>query len=458
LLTFAVAASLPPVLSACAVAGTDRYERHRSELRELTTDDDAIEKRVREGAADPVAGATVLERDALVVEVLAKNPTLDVARHAWRASIAAFPQMTALDDPMASYMFAPFSIPGIGGGVPFGQEVMLTQPLPFPGRLDQRGAVVLADADAMRAEFEAARLSLALMASMLHADYFQNARQIAVNEEHQALLTTIRGALQARFEAGEESLQGPLGAELELAHVEHDHVRLSSERDVIVARINELIHRPPKSPLPPPPPELPLDRSVGQTPDALFEEAVKQRPELAALRARVAAAAAERGLAETESWPDFSVSAAYNSMWSDPQHQFMIGGALNIPIQLERRSAAVDQAESKRRQRDAELEAQLDAVHAEVETERRRTVEALHVVRLFDERTVPIAEAVVDASRAGLETGQTSFLEMLEAERELRMARLERTEAVAALHQQFARLDRALGRAPNAVARKGERQ
>lgn len=447
------------VLPGCTAAGTARYEQQLAQWRMLSIGDDVRERvdaasgpeDADSRAAALFSGQAELQREALVAAVLARNPSLDAAREGWRAALAEFPQRTALADPMASYALAPLSIPGLAGDVPFGHEAMLAQAVPFPGKLALRGAAALAEADAMRAELEEMRLMLALMASMLHAEYFANARELAVNDEHRALLEAIRGTLRARVEAGEESLQGPLGAELELIALERDRVRILAARDVLVARMNELLHRRPTEPLPPAPSALPrTEREVAiATADALVDEAMKNRPELAATYARIKAAAAEVDMAKAEYWPDFAVNASYNSMFAELPHQFMVGATVDIPIQLGRRDAAVEQAESRRRRDDAELLGRIDAVRADVETERRRLLEALAVLATFDERTLPVAQAAVDAAQAGVVTNRTSFLELLEAERALRGAKLERAQAIAAIEVARARLDRAVGRAPH---------
>lgn len=445
------------VLPDCVAAGTARYEEELAQWRMLSIGDDVRERvDAASGAADADTRAAALfsdqaelEREALVAAVLARNPSLDAAREAWRAALAEFPQRTALADPMASYALAPLSIPGLAGDVPFGQEAMLAQAFPFPGKLALRGAAALAEADAMRAELEEMRLMLALMASMLHAEYFANARELAVNDEHRALLEAIRGTLRARVEAGEESLQGPLGAELELTALERERVRLLAARDVLVARMNQLLHRRPTEPLPPAPSALPRTERDVATPDALVDEALKNRPELAAAHARIKAAAAEVDMAKAEYWPDFSVNASYNSMFADLPHQFMVGATIDIPIQLGRRDAAVEQAESRRRRDDAELLARIDAVRVDVETERRRLLEALAVLATYDERTLPVAQAAADAAQAGVVTNRRSFLELLDAERALRSAKLERAQAIATVEVARARLDRAVGRAPH---------
>lgn len=444
-----LAAALALMLSpACVMAGRDRYQQQLAELATLAARDGADGAPARSATQDDselFAGAAELTRPSLVAAVLANNPSLDVARQAWRAALAEFPQRTALADPMASYGFAPLSVVG---DVPFGQQVMISQAFPFPGKRELRGAAALAEAEAMRGDLEETRLALAMMASMLHAEYFENARALEINDEHRALLLAMRAALQARFEAGDESLQGPLGAELVLADVERDRVRVLAARDVLLARINQLLHRAPNALLPPAPAQLPAAELADATPQALLKEAVERRPELSAVRARIKGADAEIAMAKAESWPDFSLNTAYNSMSADLPHQFMIGGTIDIPIQLERRAAAVEQAEARRRRTDAELLVALDAVRTEVETERLRVLEARAVLDSYDGRTLPLARAVVDAAQAGVQTNRTSFLELLEAERALRQAKLERAAAAAALQAQVARLERALGRTP----------
>ena len=47
----------------------------------------------------PVAGLTELTVDALVEQVLARNPSLAQMRAVWQAASARYPQVTSLDDP-----------------------------------------------------------------------------------------------------------------------------------------------------------------------------------------------------------------------------------------------------------------------------------------------------------------------------------------------------------------------
>src|SRR5262245_34719469 len=65
----------------------------------------------RLSAADPeVAPAPELSVEALVEQVLARNPSLAQMTAAWEAATARYPQAIALDDPMFTAWAGPASI------------------------------------------------------------------------------------------------------------------------------------------------------------------------------------------------------------------------------------------------------------------------------------------------------------------------------------------------------------
>ena len=72
-----------------------------------------------------------------------------------------------------------------------------------------------------------------------------------------------------------------------------------------------------------------------------------------------------------------------------------------------------------------------------------RLREAHHLVELARDRMLPVSRDRLAASRAAFESGQGSFLELIDAERGLRRAELEYEEAVVTLWRRHIELDRA---------------
>ncbi|HVS31867.1 MAG TPA: TolC family protein [Thermoanaerobaculia bacterium] len=393
--------------------------------------------------AEQTLDTPTLERRELVRAVLERNPSIEAARQAWRAAAEREEQVTALADPRLSTSIAPLSI----GGDRFGASIEASQMLPFPGKRRLRGAIARAEADAARNDFEAVQLELATMASLLFDEHYRVARALAINKEHQELLAILKESAEAQYVVGRASLQDPLQAEVELAHLMHRDIVLGTERDAVRAQINELLHRPPEAPVPPPPVSLSEPDIPGSSAE-LQEIALTSRPVLDGAEARIRARESATDLARLDFYPDFHVMGSYNSMWMSTDHQWMAGIGIELPVQREKRRAAVREAEARLAAARSEKKSFEDQIRSQVDQAYRAAVEAQHVVALHRDRLVPAARDQVQAARAGFETGRNSFLAVIEAERNLRTVELQLVDVTAALHQRLARLDRATGRMP----------
>jgi outer membrane protein TolC len=135
-------------------------------------------------------------------------------------------------------------------------------------------------------------------------------------------------------------------------------------------------------------------------------------------------------------------------MWAMPEHQWMLGLVIDVPIFRGKRHAAVEQAEARAAQAGFEDERLADDIRVEVDRAYRRVVEAEALVDVNEKQLVPAARAQVDAARAGFTSGQTSFVAVVEAHNNLREAELELEMARAELSRRRAALARAVGLVP----------
>lgn len=426
-------------LAGCGLSNARRYDAMLDDYRRTAPEDPST---VAAGGARRFQEGDTLDRDELVQAVLAQNPSIESSRAAWRAALARYPQATSLEDPMLSYSFAPLSLTG---DVPYGQRIELSQRLPFPGKRGLRGDVALAEAEAAKGDVDATRLELALITSRLYDDYFVAARAIEINEQHTALLRDLKASAVAQYVAGRAAQQDALQAEVELTHLERQRIMLETERDLAVEQVNGLLHRAPELSLPPPPKALPIPPELEATLDKLDKSALERRPELAAERARIRAGEAAVALAEREYFPDFVIMTSYSSVMRMWQHQWMLGVALNVPIQLARRRAAVDEAEARIARARSEYARKADAVRVHVAQSVRRLRESRHIVRLYESRLLPAARDQVESARAGFIAGQNSFLAVIEAQKNLLRVELQFQEAQADQYRRLADVTRAVG-------------
>ena len=395
----------------------------------------------RERASDHelALGGAVLDRAALVAAVLARNPELDAARETWRAAAAGYTGAVALDDPIASYLVAPFTI---GASVPFSQTIELRQKLPWPGKRKLAGAAVLADAEAAESDVETLRLDLAEATVNAFDDLYVAARALEVNAHHRELLARIEQSALAQYTVGHASQQDSLEARAETIALERERMMLETQHRAAVARINRLLRRRPDAELPRPPAKL----DPAPVPAAGTDLHPRQRAATARIRARTADLAhAERGF-----YPDLELIATYDGFWDPWQQRIMVGIGVELPLRRDKRDAVVEQARAEQAKAAAELASVNDQLAEARDRARREVDEAAQALELYDHQLLPTSHARVDAALAGFRVGKNPFTTVVMAEHALRGVELDIERARADLDRKAAALDRAEGRVPGA--------
>jgi outer membrane protein TolC len=393
-----------------------------------------------------LAGQT-LERGAYVRAVLYANPSIEAARQGWRAALARVRQAGAFEDPMIEVSMAPLSI--ASSSARFGYEVGIQQQLPWFGKRALERDVMTAEAAASASDLDTTRRELAMTALSLYDQYYVALRSLEINAQHVELMQALRGAATAQFETGRGSAQDALQAETQLTHLEHDAVVLAADRDVVVAQMNELLHRAPAAPLPPPVSEL-AARAAPDVDDTerLEQTAVDRRAEIASARLHARAEAVKIEAAGREYFPSLTLSTSYSSMWDMPEHRWTVGFGVNLPLPSERRAGAIEEARAAHAQYESEVARMSDMARTQVYVALRKLHESEHVLALFQKRLLPVAHDQVEAARAAFSSSQTPFMAVVEAEKNLRSAELDYSTAQADCDRRHAELERALGRIP----------
>jgi len=428
--------------TACATATYTRYHEQTEDWQRA------------EAAAPPAdvgdhlfEGASPFNRAELIRRVLERNPTVRAARYAWRAALARYPQLTALDDPMFSYDLRPRSIGS--DEVHTANDFGVSQAIPFPGKLALRGEAALAEAESAQSDVEAERVQLAALASRLFDEYWLTERALETNAQHAALLDDAHRATLSRYAAGSGSQQDVLAAETEQGMLSHQERELAANRRIVVERLNLLLHRAPELSLPPPPREIESGASSHDfDAPALIARALEGRPELRGLAAMVRAREAELGLARREFLPDFKVRGGYETSWQEDPLKPVVGVELNVPLQLGRRRAALEEADARLSREQSRVRALEDRIRFEVTSAVERLRESQHLLEISQQRRLPPARDRVVGARAAFVSGQMTFLEFVDAERSLLAAEQAEFEVRAGVSVRRAALARALGEVP----------
>jgi outer membrane protein TolC len=386
-----------------------------------------------------------LSVDALVQAVLDRNPSLAQMVAAFQAASARYPQVTSLDDPLATAWAAPAAFGQLEDGNR-GYRLEASQKYPWCGKRTLRGENALAEARAAANEVEDTKLQLIESARDAFYEYYLAYRALELNGESLRLLANFKENAKTRYKTGKGAQQDVLQADVEIGRQRERALLLERMRRVAVARVNTLMHLPPDSPLPPPPREVRVEDGLPEA-QALRALALSRRPDLQALVNRIAAEEATLALTYKEFYPDVELMAAYDTFWGlpDRRERAQVGVRLNLPVRLARRQGAVHEAQARIAQRRAERARRADQVNYEVEQAYQQVRESEQAARLYEKTVVPAARRNVRAAQADYVTGSIPFLTLIEAERNAIGLQDRYHEIVADYFRRRAALERAVG-------------
>ena len=137
--------------------------------------------------------------------------------------------------------------------------------------------------------------------------------------------------------------------------------------------------------------------------------------------------------------------AGYDSTWQEVPLRPLVGFELNLPLQLERRRAALEEADAQLAREKSRLRRLENEVSLQVTVALQRLHESRHLLELSESRLVPVARARESSARAAFSAGRIAFIELTEAERALTSADQSVFEARAAFSRRVAELAKAVG-------------
>jgi outer membrane protein TolC len=382
--------------------------------------------------------------EELIAEVLERNPTLAQMVAASQAAQTRYPQVTSLEDPMLDLTLAPASIGS--NNVETGYRIGVGQKFPLGGKLGLRGQVALAEARAAGDDVEDARLQLIESTRQAFYELFLAYRAQDVNDESLNLLKEAKKSAENSLTKG-GNVQDVYQLDVEVARLGERVLTLQRMQQVARARLNTLMHRPADGALPPPPSALVVPSGLPPV-ETLRARALQQRPDLRALGDRIAGDEATLTLAEREFYPELTVGAAYDTIMGngparDLAPQLSVG--VNIPLRVEKRHAAIAEAQARLAQRRAETARLIDQIHYQIEEAYAQVTESEKVVRHYEKVILPAAEKNVKAAQNAYTATKIALITYLEAQRDFVNLKDRFYQAQAEYFQRRATLDRVVG-------------
>ncbi len=317
-----------------------------------------------------------------------------------------------------------------------------------------RRAVEAARADTSAAAYDRRGVMVAVMAEVAR-DYIAlrgTERTLAITRRNLATAERLRKLTQDLASGGLSTALDVANAAAEVATVEAQIPPLEQSEARQINALGLLLGEPPGAldtllatarPVPPPPPAVPV---------GLPAQLLRRRPDIRAAEARLHAATANIGVATADLLPDVSLSASaglqavqFHNIFDLAANQWAIGPSLTLPI--------FEGGKLRAQLRLTRLQAKEAAVNFEksVLTALTEVDDALTAYRDEQRRRAHLAEAVTqDHTALGLAQaryaqGIASYIEVLDAERNLLAAEQALSSSTATVSTDLVALYKALG-------------
>ena len=389
-----------------------------------------------------------LSRELLITQVLDRNPKGEAAKQAWSAAEAHRTQTRALKDPVLALGLMPTTLSDATG---VGQKVSLSQALEWPGIRELRQESAMANSQGKQAEYEQVELQLAWMAARAFENYTAIFRAMEVNIQHQKALQGLGQSAEAHYTAGHGAQSAPLQVQVELALLEKERISLEAQKDALAVQINGLLNQAPQTPL-----GTPTPRTIPATlPAKTLQDWIRvdqDHPALSENNAQINRAEKQVQLVKKSRLPSFVVSASTESMPHHEHDPFMLGLALNLPLNQARHRALLAEGQADLLQAEALLAETQSNLSVDQQRAWLALEQAIAHARLYQDQILPTADQQLAATEAGYGAGREGFLDVLLAQRQRFRLELEHEAAIAESWKAQASLKLAFGELPDSDA------
>lgn len=406
-------------------------------------------------AAQPLPAATVApDLGATLQGVLAyarqTNPALRATRFEAEAAAERITPAGALRDPTFQMELRDFTNEASGGGFSLSPanvgstKYTFRQSFPAWGGRDARRAEAEANADAAQGRTESTWADLSMRIKVAYARYQQVADSLVQARELLEIVMRLESVAQVRYAGGLAPQQDAIRAQVERTATLTEITMLEAELATVRARLNGLLARPPDAPLAEPAAGAALPSLAALDLQVLRERVLARNPQLKTEDARIRAAENNKEAVWANRYPEFNLGvAAIQSDTSISAWELIF--AINIPLQQGSRRAQEREALSML----AAAQAKREAVATEALAQLGENLAALEAARRVETLTatalLPQANVTLQSALTGYETAQVPFVAVLDAERQVRQARLTLIRTRAEARVRLAEIERLLG-------------
>jgi cobalt-zinc-cadmium efflux system outer membrane protein len=359
------------------------------------------------GGAQPLA--------SLVEEALRSNREILAAQKKYEAVRQRPTQESSLPDPMVSLGYNSVGNPlpgaGLGREVLANVGVMLSQELPFPGKLKLKGDMASKEAQGEFQQYQA--VQLAVISRLKQAYYRLQYTYTATDHlvRNRDLLDKLLKVTEDRYSVGRAAQQDVFKAQTQISILETRVVKLEQERRSRAAEIDSILNRAVGTPVGRPEDVKPKELTA--TLEELLAAARQNSPVLGRDQKMIERSELAVNMARKEYYPDVTLNAGYYNMGSMPP-MYEVRADFKVPIYFWRKQrAGVNEQVSNLSEARRTYEATDQSLRYQIQDDFLMAQASARLMKLYQQTVVPQGNLALESSLSTYETGTVDFLSVL---------------------------------------------
>lgn len=313
--------------------------------------------------------------------------------------------------------------------------VTFNQTLEWGGDREARTQLAVRQGQRVRALGDVARQDLLHDVEIAYIDAQRAQADLLAAEERLALAREVAATVARRVEAARDPLlaasrSNTLVAEAEIAVENARLANLAARDNLALFWIGDS--------------DFQIDMSTFDNVSGVEIDGASLAPEMVASRAAQQEAEARIAVERARSTLDPTVSAGLRYFRDGSEAAFVVGFSIPLGIN-DSNSAAVAKASADSTRARLETEILQRNLERQAASARSQMNIAAREIDAIGDRLIPVAEEAAERARAGYNQGGFSYLDVLDAQRALSAAQLQRNAALNSYHRARAALKRLLG-------------
>lgn len=389
---------------------------------------------------------------SLIEKALDHNPALKEAEASWRAALRRVPQVSAYPDPILSVSTFLKNIETRVG--PQEAILSLSQKFPWFGKLSSAGRVAFEEALSQAWLYRALQRETVKQVKEVYYDLFYVKRALEINKEELELLRRFEDISITKYAIGKGIQENVVKVQTEITKLIDKDIQLRQRQDSLSRLMGNMLGEPfEMDTITPPDVDISFIRLDL---DSLYQTAQENRQELQAMLHAIEKNKEKIKLAKKEYFPDLTLGFNYFRVDDrednpavrppdDGKDAYNVVAKINIPLWYGKLNAGVEEARLDLKSSRKGYENVENRILFEIQDLFVKLQSVMEMLNLYKTTLIPQADQSLRSAESAYQTGELSFLDLLDSERVLFKVKLGYERLKADYFKNLAGMERALG-------------